>query len=194
MPGGFCITAPDAAGEYVFANLDNSLIRDQLLGEDADGTPLYRKPVFDLRIRAQKKNPFSRMEQNELAKELYRLGFFSPDRAQEALAAMDLMEFEGADRVREKIAEGETLMSVCRKLREENEALKAEAAGGRLPLEEKPAEEEKSPRRSPGSGREAQTGSRSPLTDGIMSAKTPLPPYAQRLAKRSVPDADGAGK
>ena len=72
-------------GNVQFVEMSNAGIREQEMGVTTDGIPLYRKPIFDLKIKAQKKNPFSRMEQNERAKELYGLGFFSPDRAQEAL-------------------------------------------------------------------------------------------------------------
>ena len=60
---------------------------------------LYRAPVFDLKIRAQKRNPFSLAEGNERAKEFFALGFFDPARAPEALGALEMMEFEGKDAV-----------------------------------------------------------------------------------------------
>jgi len=56
--------------------------------------------VFDIRIRAQRKDPFARASQNELAKELYRLGFFRPGLEQQALGALELMDFEGKQSVR----------------------------------------------------------------------------------------------
>ena len=60
-----------------------------------DGGIWERKPVFDIRISAEKKNPFSRMEQNELAKELFAMGFFRPENREAALMAMRMLEFEG---------------------------------------------------------------------------------------------------
>ena len=83
--------------------LSNELLREHPLpGTDE---PLYRRPVFDLKVRAQKKNPFTRAEQNERAKELYRLGFFAPGKEQQALEALELMEFEGAVELRERLRE-----------------------------------------------------------------------------------------
>ena len=67
------------------------------------GTEKGRRPVFDIRITAQRKNPFARVSQNELAKELYRLGFFKPELAQQALGALELMDFEGKEKVRAHI-------------------------------------------------------------------------------------------
>ena len=72
--------------------------------------------MFDVKIKAQKKNPFSRMEQNERAKELYGLGFFNPERAQEALGALEMMEFEGIDKVREQVQQGQTLLNICQQM------------------------------------------------------------------------------
>jgi len=81
-------------GAYRFVGVSNAALREQEAGRGPDGETLYRRPVFDLKIRAQKKNPFSRMEQNERAKELYSAGFFNPERAQEAMGALEMMEFE----------------------------------------------------------------------------------------------------
>ena len=67
---------------------------------------LFRRPVFDLKIRAQKRNPFSVAEANERAKELYALGFFDPARADQAAAALEMMDFEGKDAVLARIREG----------------------------------------------------------------------------------------
>ena len=49
--------------EYQFVTFDNSGLQDQVTGLDTLGNEMYRRPVFDLKIKAQKKNPFSRMEQ-----------------------------------------------------------------------------------------------------------------------------------
>lgn len=100
---------------YEFIEYSNAHIKDQpirgLLGEE-----MYRRPVFDIKIKAQKKNPFSQMSQNELAKELYGMGFFNPQRAQEAMGALNLMEFEGKEKVREFVKEGETLYMLVQQM------------------------------------------------------------------------------
>ena len=106
----FRITGDD--GSYKFVDMDNSQLRDQVIGTSEMGEPLYRRPVFDLKIKSQKKSPFSRMEQNETAKELYKMGFFNPERAQEALPCLEMMEFEGIEKVREQVRQGQTLLNV----------------------------------------------------------------------------------
>ena len=100
----FRVTAPNGMAAY--AEIGAAALGEQPAGLGADGRTLYRKPVFDLKIRAQKRNPFSRMELNERAKELYALGFFDPRRAREALGALEMMDFEGVEAVRERIRAG----------------------------------------------------------------------------------------
>ena len=56
------------------------------------------------------------MEQNEQAKELYKLGFFNPERAQEALPCLEMMEFEGIEKVREQVRQGQTLLNMVQQL------------------------------------------------------------------------------
>lgn len=44
-------------GSYQFIDMNNAGIKEQEVGQTSDGLPLYRKPIFDLKIKAQKKNP-----------------------------------------------------------------------------------------------------------------------------------------
>ena len=105
----FRITGED--GKIDFTEFSNAGIVPQELPPAApDMEPAYRKPIFDIKIKAQKSNPFSRMAQNELAKELYGAGFFNPQMADQALIALDLMDFEGKQGVIEKINKNQMLM------------------------------------------------------------------------------------
>lgn len=106
----FRVTGPE--GEMRFIQFSNAGIAEQPTMVTATGETLYRKPIFDLKISAQKKNPFSRLEQNERAKELYGMGFFDPQRAQEAQGALDMMDFEGIEDVRKYVQQGQTLMQL----------------------------------------------------------------------------------
>lgn len=114
-------------GESRFAEYSNAGLQDRDVGADSAGNCLVRRPVFDIKIRAQKKNPFSQASQNQLAKELYAAGFFDPQRAGEALAALELMDFEGKDKVTERVlqtleeqsgAEGADQSQACSPARE----------------------------------------------------------------------------
>ena len=69
-----------------------------------------REPVFDITISAAKKSTFSKLSQNETAKECYQLGFFNPANADAALAALEMMDFEGIQKVRDRVRQNGTLL------------------------------------------------------------------------------------
>ena len=62
-----------------------------------------RKPVFDIRVSAQKQSSYTKLSQNELALQFYQLGFFRPEQAQQALRCMSMMEFEGKEEMMQGI-------------------------------------------------------------------------------------------
>lgn len=86
---------------------------------DADGeqmvdeadNPITRMPIFDIDVKAQKTNPYSKLSQNETASNLYQMGVFNPENAQSALMMLSMMDFEGKDEIVAKVSEGQTLMN-----------------------------------------------------------------------------------
>lgn len=64
-----------------------------------------RVPIFDVKVSAEKMSPFARASQNELAKELFKLGIFDPARYDEAVLCLSMMDFEGKDDVLSKLSE-----------------------------------------------------------------------------------------
>ena len=214
----FRIAGPGAAWRFV--ELSGAALREQPAGVNALGETLYRKPVFDLKIRAQKRSPFSLMEQNERAKELYGLGFFDPNRAQEAAGALEMMEFEGKEAVAQYVAEGATLRKAVEALREEVAAL-VQAAGnatagagapggpmaasgdrgtsGGRPLQEKRgvtanpvgADALGGPRDATDVGRDAPAR-RSVARTAAAAKSVAMTPYGKRLAARATPTVTGA--
>ena len=65
----------------------------------------YRTPLFDIEITAQKQSPYSKMSQNELALQFFGAGFFNPQIADQALACLDMMDFDRKQFVMQKIAQ-----------------------------------------------------------------------------------------
>jgi hypothetical protein len=162
--------------EYQFVTFDNAGLQDQVTGLDTLGNEMYRRPVFDLKIKAQKKNPFSRMEQNERAKELYSLDFFAPENAQASLIALEMMDFEGIQTVREKVMQGQTLLNMVMQMQQQLAII----TGALMPQEET--------RQTEGNNTGgSETEAHSALASGIMEAQTPMTGYGQALAQRSVP-------
>ena len=179
----FRVTAPNEQG-YDFTTLSNAGLRDQAIGIDhATQEVLYRKPVFDLKIKAQKRNPFSRMEQNERAKELYAAGFFNPEQAQPALIALEMMDFEGIDKIKEQVAQGQTLLNIINQMSAQMEQLAAMVAitTGGNPATVYPSGSTSAPKQSAGG---------SGIADAVTKAQTPMTDYGTRLAQRSKPDMD----
>lgn len=58
-----------------------------------------REPHFDIRVEQCKASPFSREVANERAMELWNSGFFKPENRAEALAALNIMDFDGKERL-----------------------------------------------------------------------------------------------
>jgi hypothetical protein len=68
-----------------------------------------RLPEFDIEITSEKANPYKKMEINDLALSLYNLGFFNPQMVDQALACLNMMDFNKKDEVIRKISENGTL-------------------------------------------------------------------------------------
>lgn len=172
-----------AGNEYNFVDFSNADIKDQLIGAGSDGEEMYRKPIFDLKISAQKKNPFSRMEQNQRAQDLYNMGFFNPERAQEAIIALDMMDFEGIDDIKDKVREGQTLLNICQSQQQQIAQMMAMLG----------AQVSTAYGMQTAGASQASTPAGDTIGAAVTDAQTPQTGYMERLAKRSAPDMEAAG-
>ena len=101
------ITGQQGGTEY--REFSGQMLRPQPV-ESVGGVELgAHEPVFDITVSAAKKSTFSRLSQNETAKECYQMGFFAPANADAALACLDMMDFEGIEKVRQRVAQNGTL-------------------------------------------------------------------------------------
>ncbi len=91
----FRITGEDGTRRYV--RYTHTGLQDQPTGTRCDGETMYRHPVFDIEVRAERTSLANRTERNELMLELFREGFFDPDRAAAAETALSGMDFDGRD-------------------------------------------------------------------------------------------------
>lgn len=96
-------------GQVEFTTYNNQGIKMQHQGVDFGNDMGYRLPVFDVKVSAQKANPYSKVSQNELAMEFFAKGFFNPQLADQALACVDMMDFDQKDAVIEKITANGTM-------------------------------------------------------------------------------------
>ena len=97
VPRQLRITGP--AGEPEYLRFDRSLLAP---GEG---------PELDIEVSAQKQNSYNRLSYNEMALQFFQLGFFRPELADQALAALEMMDFKGKEALVRRIRENETLRS-----------------------------------------------------------------------------------
>lgn len=187
----FRITGED--NSYSYVEMSNAPLQDQLTAVLPDGTQLFRKPIFDYKMKAMKRNPFSRMEENERAKELYGLGFFDPQRAQEALIALDMMDFEGVETIKEKVAQGQTLMNQLNQANQQIEMLnmQMQQLGGvmnsmGLPAPPVNGQPQEQPQGEPPSLPNELAGNHKTMTDQLMASRVPQKPYAQKMMNKGA--------
>ena len=101
IPRQFRITGQSGARSFV--SYSNEHITPQPQGALAGQELGLRLPVFDIEVKPQKATAYSKMSQNELALQFYSLGFFNPQQADQTLLCLDMMEFDGADELRQKL-------------------------------------------------------------------------------------------
>ena len=107
IPRCFRIMGENGAARFV--EYSNAGISPQHQGIEMGVDMGYRTPLFDIEITAQKQSPYSKMSQNELALQFYQAGFFNPQMADQALACMDMMDFDRKQFVMQKISQNGTL-------------------------------------------------------------------------------------
>lgn len=103
LPRCFRIMGENGAARYV--QYSNAGISPQFQGIEMGVDMGYRVPMFDIEITAQKQSPYSKMSQNELALQFFGAGFFNPQIADQALACLDMMDFDRKQFIMQKIAQ-----------------------------------------------------------------------------------------
>ena len=116
-PRIFRITGEQTGHDFV--EFDNTGLLPQPQGQ-AFGLDLgSRLPVFDIRVAPEKQSAYSRLAQNELALQLYGQGFFNPQLTDQALSCLDMMDFDGKEKVVDKIQENGTLYQMVQQLQQQ---------------------------------------------------------------------------
>ncbi len=103
MPRCFRIMGANGAAQFI--EYSNANIQPQHQGIEMGVDMGYRLPLFDVEITAQKQSPYSKMSQNELALQFYSAGFFNPQLSDQALACLDMMDFDRKESIMQKIAQ-----------------------------------------------------------------------------------------
>ena len=106
-----------AMGTEEFISYDCSGLQPKAMDDGVSVS--YRVPEFDLEIGAERENPYRTAEHNQLALQLFQLGFFREDLADQALRCLELMEFKNKDQLVRLIAGGRTQAAEIAALRQQ---------------------------------------------------------------------------
>lgn len=104
MPRRFRILGQYGAARYI------SYTNEGLLPKNADGE--LRLPVFDIQVQIQTETQYKKQTYNDLAVQLYRLGIFDPQRADQALMMLGMMDFKGKAELMTQIARNRQTMQL----------------------------------------------------------------------------------
>ena len=91
-----------AGSSFTFRSISGAMLGERSADEFGE-LIAGRRIDFDIKVSAQKASPFSRLSQNELAKELYSAGVFNPQFADQAVMMLEMMDFEGKDDILQKV-------------------------------------------------------------------------------------------
>ena len=95
-----------AMGAEEFVSYDRSGLQPHVIDDGVNVS--YRVPEFDLEIGAERESPYRTAEANQLALQLFQMGFFRDDLADQALRCLELMEFKNKDQLAQVISGGRT--------------------------------------------------------------------------------------
>lgn len=102
LPRQFRITGQQGAEEFV--SYTNAGLKPQLQGSAFGMDMGYRMPVFDIKISAQRKNVYTKVSQNEMAMQFFKMGFFNPQLADQATMCLAMMDFDGKEEILQKVS------------------------------------------------------------------------------------------
>ena len=100
-----CFRIMGENGTARFVEYSNTNLQPQMQGIEMGVDMGYRLPLFDVEITAQKASPYSKMSQNELALQFFGAGFFNPQMSDQALACLEMMDFDRKQGIMQRIAQ-----------------------------------------------------------------------------------------
>ena len=114
LPRQFRITG--ARGQEHFVSYTNAKLKAQHQGFDFGMDMGYRLPAFDIDVRAQRETSYTKAAQNELAIQLFQLGVFNPQLADQSVMLLDMMDFKGREEIQQKVQEMGTMAQALQQL------------------------------------------------------------------------------
>lgn len=86
-------------GETRFQSFSNTYLKGGQSSSEFGVTFAGKEPVFDLSVQIYKQNPWSKAAQNQDAISFYNMGLFNPNNDVQAMACMQMLDFENKDKV-----------------------------------------------------------------------------------------------
>lgn len=111
----FMITGK-SGNENEYISFDNSGLKPQAMQNGFGMEDMKRLPVFDIKVRVQRENAYTRLSRNELVLQMDDRGFFLPQNTDRAMMALKLMDFEGKEEMMNEIRQQGILMDAFIKL------------------------------------------------------------------------------
>jgi hypothetical protein len=108
LPRQFRIVGPRGEESFV-PDYTNAGIKPQYQGNEFGVDMGYRLPAFDIDVRAQRETAYTKAAQNELAIQLFQLGVFNPQFADQTVMLLDMMDFKGKEELQQKIQQMGTM-------------------------------------------------------------------------------------
>lgn len=117
VPRPYRIDRPDGSREFV--SFDNRGMQPQQYPPMYPGEePKYRSPEFDIKIGAEKSNPYNTMMMNEMGQGMFAAGMFNPQMAEPALVALEMMQFEGKEKIGEMIRQNSLMFQQMQQMQQ----------------------------------------------------------------------------
>ncbi|MBQ5642278.1 MAG: hypothetical protein IIV13_00780 [Bacteroidaceae bacterium] len=104
-----CFRIMGEQGTMEFVSYNNEAIHMKHQGTEFGVDMGFRAPLFDIEITAQKQSPYSKLSQNELALQFYSAGFFNPQMSDQALACLEMMDFDRKEFIMQQVYKNGTM-------------------------------------------------------------------------------------
>ena len=129
----FRITEPN--GGFSFVRFSNAQMQPQSQGNIMSIELGEREPIYDIKVSAQQQSPFNQISHNQFIFQLFQSGMFNPQISDQAATAISLMEFEGKDKLVQKLNENSQMLQTLQAQQAQIQQYEA-AANGMLPMAE----------------------------------------------------------
>ncbi len=114
MPRKFRIVGQTGMEKFITYTNDHLVPQPQ--GNDFGIDMGFRKPAFDIEVRAQRETSYTKAAQNELAIQLFQMGVFNPQLADQSVMLLDMMDFKGKDEIKLKVQQMGTMAQALQQL------------------------------------------------------------------------------